>query len=142
MIFDAQSLLSDAQAVTASAASTNVIDFGAAGTAYRCAAPLPRDQGKGEEIPLRIQVVETFATLTSLTIAVQVSADAAFTSPRVVATTGAIAAADLVAGWVSSIDDVPVGTTERYMRLYYTVAGSAATAGRITAGVTCGNQTA
>lgn len=37
---------------------------------------------------------------------------------------------------------LPVGLTERYIRLYYTVAGSNATAGKITAGHVLANQTA
>ncbi len=38
-------------------------------------------------------------------------------------------------------DELPVGTDERYLRLKYTVAGTAPTLGKITAGVTAGNQT-
>jgi len=36
---------------------------------------------------------------------------------------------------------VPIGTNERYMRLKYTLVGTAPTTGKITAGVTAGNQT-
>jgi hypothetical protein len=141
MILDKQSLLSDAQAITATAASTNVIDLGAAGTVYGAAAALPRDLGKGCKVPLLLQVVETFATLTSLTIDVQVDDNAAFSSPKTVATTGAIAAANLTAGKQFSIDAFPRGTDERYVRLNYTVGGSNATAGKITAGAVPGIQT-
>lgn len=141
MIFDKQSLFSAAQAVTASAASTNAIDLGAHGAAYGHASALPRDWGKGKKVPLLIQVVETFATLTSLTVSVQVDDNAAFSSPKTVATSIAIPAADLKAGKQVELDCVPRGTDERYIRLYYTVAGDAATAGKITAGVTPGIQT-
>jgi hypothetical protein len=60
MIFDMQTLLSDAQAITATAASTNIIDLGPINAGFA------RDIGKGRHIPLRVQVVEAFNNLTSL----------------------------------------------------------------------------
>lgn len=39
-----------------------------------------------------------------------------------------------------SADDIPRGDYKRYVRLYYTVATGPMTAGKITAGVTMGNQ--
>ena len=145
MIFDSQNLFSEDQAVTSSAASTNVIDLGATGTPSHGpsggATALERDLGKGCKIPVRIQVTEDFATLTSLQVSVQVDTVENFASPTTVAQTAAIAAASLVAGYVFNIDTVPLGADQRYMRLYYTVAGAAATAGTIMAGVTAANQT-
>lgn len=141
MIFDKKSLLSDAQAITADAASTNVYDSGAHGTPVGASAPLGRDHGKGCKIPLRIQVVEGFNNLTSLAVQVQVDDNEAFNSPKVVMTHTALVA-DLVAGYVFPIDTIPLGTNERYLRLYYDVTGSAPSTGKITAGVTAGNQTA
>ena len=64
MIFDAQTLFSNKQAITASAASTNYIDLLAVGTPYGAAAASNRDLGKGEKIPIRIQVTTAFATAT------------------------------------------------------------------------------
>ena len=139
MIFDKQTQFSAAQAVTASAASTNVIDLKAAGIPYGDDAALSRDQGM-HSIPLRIQVVEAFATLTSLKVAVQVDDNSSFSSATTVLETEAIAAASLTAGYVFNIDRFPLKTNERYVRLYYTVAGSDATAGKITAGVVVANQ--
>ncbi len=131
MILDKQNLLSDDQAITASAASENIIDLGVA-----------RDIGKGTPIPFEVQVTEDFATLTSLTVALQVDDNASFSSAKTVISSAAIAAADLVAGYKFNIGEyVPRGTDERYARLYYTVAGSNATAGAITAGVSMGSQT-
>jgi hypothetical protein len=141
MIFDQQALFSNAQAITATAVSTNVIDLGAHGTAFGHAAPLPRDWGKGEEIPILVQVVETFATLTSLTITVEMDDNAAFSSATTVDTTVAVPVASLVAGKQFTIDDFPLGLTERYVRLKYTVTGSDATAGKITAGIVPAYQT-
>src|SRR5690606_5419015 len=134
MIFDQQTLLSDAQAITASAASTNTIDLGPIATGH------VRDIGKGEPIPLRIQVVEAFATLTSLTVTLQVDDNDAFSSPKAVWSSGAVAVADLVAGKVFVPEFIPRGTNERFMRLNYTVAGTNATAGKITAGVVMAGQ--
>ena len=145
MIFDTQSLFSDAQAITATAASTNIIDLGATGTASNGpdggAAPLSWDMGKGMKVPLRIQVVEDFATLTSLRVAVQVDTTESFASPTTVLETEAVPAAELTTGYVFALDSLPLTTDQRYVRLNYRVTGPAATAGRITAGVTAGNQT-
>ena len=138
MIFDLQTLLSNAQAITADAASTNIIDTGAPGTVYGAAAALSRNIGKGKKIPLLIQVVETFNNLTSMEIKVECDNDVAFGSPKVVATTGAILLADLVAGKIASIDVVPRDTDERYFRIYYDITGTAPTLGKVTAGVTMG----
>ena len=90
MIFDQQTLLSDNQAITADAASTNVIDLGP------IASGVVRDIGKGQPIPLRIQVTETFNNLTSMTFAVQVDDNEAFGSPKTVWTSQAILLAQLL----------------------------------------------
>lgn len=140
MIFSAQQLFSDDQAVTATAISENVIDLGVAGTPYDAAAALNQDVGKGAPIPVLIQVTEDFATLTSLTITVEVSAAAGLTSPTVLATE-TIAVADLVAGKQTCLQVLPNCADLRYLGTRYTVAGPNATAGAITAGITMGNQT-
>lgn len=134
MIFDAQNLLSNAQAITADAASTNVINLGPVKSG------MVRDIGKGKAIPLLIQVVETFNNLTSMTFAVQVDNDEAFGTPKTVWVSGAILLADLKAGKVIVPEFVTRGTDELYMRLYYDITGTAPTTGKITAGVTMGNQ--
>lgn len=141
MIFDLQSLLSNAQAITASAASTNVIDFGVPGTVYHAAAPLNRDVGAGEEVPLLIQIVEAFNNLTSLEVRVQVSVDEAFTSPIQIATTGAIPLASLIAGKILNIDDVPREADKQFFRLYFVIVGTAPTTGKVTAGIVAGMPT-
>jgi hypothetical protein len=139
MIFDKQGLFSDAQAITASAASSNVIDLGTTGTPVGGAAALSRDMGRSM-VPILIQVVEDFATLTSLKVAVQVDTVENFASPETVLESEAIPVADLVAGYIFNIDKLPRRTDQRYVRLYYTVAGSNATAGKVTAGVVTAQQ--
>ena len=143
MIIDNTLVLSDHQAVTATAASTNLWDTLANGRPYGWVTDRTADIGEGYlNIPLLVEVTTAFATLTSLTISVEVDDNEAFSSATTVATTGAIPAATLVAGYrVKGLDRVPAGVTEQFMRLKYTVAGSDATAGKIFAAVTAGNQT-
>lgn len=129
MLLDLENLFSDNQAITADAASTNVVKMGGN---YK-------EVAFGTPIPLHIQVTEDFATLTSLNIQVQTATDAAFTTPVVLAETGAIAAATLKAGYVAPINFIPKGN-KGYMRLYYDVTGSNATAGKITAGIVAGDE--
>lgn len=141
MIFSAQQIFSDDQAITATAISTNVIDLGAPGTPYGGAAALNQDIGKGVPVNILIQVTVAFATLTSLAITVEQSAAAALTTPTVLATES-LGVAALVVGTQLHVQVVPVAhVTRRYMGIRYTVGGSDATAGKITAGITWGNQT-
>lgn len=139
MIFDKQNLFSDAQAITATAASTNVIDFGAPQTPKHAKNAITRDIGKGRKPELRVQVVEAFNTLTSLTVALQVDNDEAFGSPKTIMDMS-IPLASLVRGAVILPEYVPRGSDERYMRLLYTVVGSNPTLGKITAGFVFGNE--
>lgn len=125
MRLDSQAIFSDAQEITASAASTNVVE-------------ISKPNGKlsevafGHDIPLLIQVVEDFAGLTSLKVGVQTSDNEAFSSPETLVES-TLLLADLKAGKKFPIKSVPAGN-KGYMRLYYTVAGTA-TAGKITAGI-------
>lgn len=139
MIFDTQSMFSDKQAITATAASTNVIDFGEPMTPKHAKAAITQDIGRGKAIPIRVQVTEDFNTLTSLTVAMQVDSDEAFGSAETVATF-TVPLADLEAGYVLPLQFLPTGIKKRYMRLNYTVTGTAPTAGAITAGLVFGND--
>jgi len=132
-ILSAEETFSSAQAITATAASTNVIDFGAPGTWVQATTALVDDKGVSS-IPLMVQVTETFDNLTSLTIAVQQDNDVAFGSATTVYTE-VIALADLVAGKKTAVRTIPYDTTERYMRVNYTVTGTAPTAGAVTAAI-------
>lgn len=142
MILDDTLVFSDSQAITADAASTNIIDLGAAGTPYGAAAAVRRDIGIGTEIPLAVHVVEAFNNLTSMTVALQVDDDAAFGSPTTIATSAAIPLASLTAGYRFTFPaELPEGTSERYLRLYYDITGTAPGTGKITAAVVAGRQT-
>lgn len=142
MIVDNTLVLSDSQAVTVTAGSTNVIDLGATGTPYGASAALVADVGKGNDIPLIIEVTEAFATLTSLTFSLETDDNAAFSSPTTVASGPAVPVASLTLGAVINFPArLPIGTNERYLRLKYTVAGTTATAGKIFAGIVAARQT-
>lgn len=140
MIFDNTLLFSDAQAITADAASTNIVDLGATDTPFGGNA-LVRDIGKGKKIPLWAFVPATFNNLTSLTVSLQVDNDVAFGSAKTVAQRIYLLA-ELVAGTKLEFPDfVPEGANERYMRLYYDVTGTNPSTGQITAGVVAARQT-
>jgi uncharacterized membrane protein len=55
MILDLTTLFSNAQAVTATTASTNIVNLGTAGTVYGAATAISRDVGKGAVIPLALR---------------------------------------------------------------------------------------
>jgi hypothetical protein len=142
MILDATELFSNAQAITATAASTNIIDLGATGTVYGAASAIVRDVGKGMTVPLACRVVESFNNLTTLAISIETDDNAGFSSAATVFTSPAYVLADLATGAKNLLpDSIPVGVNERYMRLKYTLVGTAPTLGKITAGVTAANQT-
>ena len=140
MLLDMQSMFSDAQAITATAVSTNVIDFGTPGKPQHAKAPIHQDIGKGRPIQLLVQIVETFNTLTSLTVTLQKDTVEGFGSPETVFTTGAIPLAQLVAGKRFPPFYLPEGLDQRFARLSYTVAGTSPTTGRVTAGLVFGAE--
>lgn len=128
MIIDKFLQVSDAQAVTSSAASTDVIDFG---------QPSP-DIGMSDQCSMVITVGEsaTAAGAATVTFSVQDSADNSAWA-NVVAT-AAIDKANLAAGQQIAI---PMPTKlRRYCRVYYTVANGPLTAGKFSAQVVTGIQ--
>lgn len=129
MILDKQTLFSDQQAIVATAISENVIDLGVA-----------KDLGKGVPIPVLIQVTEDFNTLTSLTVDLEVDDNAGMASAKVVQSVSVLLA-DLVAGKRIPPMYLPEGMDEQYTALRYTVVGTNPTTGKITAGISMGNQT-
>lgn len=131
MIMDQQNLFSDAQAVTVTANSSNVIDTLPSG------GPNTKSGlGDGQDISLFAQVgAAAFAGGTSLAIALVSADDAALTvNPIVHFTTPVIALAALTAKARLVGLDLPYGKYRRYLGLQYTVVGTM-TAGAITAGL-------
>lgn len=142
MIFDKTNLFSDAQAITADAASTNIIDLGATGTPYGSGSALARDIGPGTGVPLYVGVTETFNNLTSMNIQVQVDDNAGFSTPTVVYQSPTYTLAQLAVGAKFLLPEwLPTGTNERYVRLFYDITGTAPSTGKVTAGVVMGRQT-
>lgn len=142
MIIDNTLVLSDSQAVTATARSTNIIDLAAAGTPWGATNAVRRDVGIATEIPLLIEITEAFNNLTSLTVQLEVDDDPAFGSPRIVAVGPATLLASLTLGAkIQFPAELPEGTNERFLGLRYTVAGTAPTLGKVFASITAGNQT-
>lgn len=140
MIFDATNIYSKAQAFTATAASTNVIDHLAVGIPYGSSIALARDMGTGPEVPLLIQVVESFTGLTSVQASYQTSDVSDFSSGvETIVSSGVIPLAELKAGYQFSIDAIPYKARKRYSRLNYTVAGTG-TAGKVTAAIVAAVQ--
>lgn len=138
MYVDSQELFSDAQAVTATAISTNVLDLNAASGTN---VPLLQDIGIGEPIYLVVTTVTTAtdsgsdATLT-VTLESDSTANLA-TSPTVHISTGALAFATFAnAGSVLLAAALPIGNYERYLGVRYTVASGPLTAGAFNAFLT------
>lgn len=131
MILDYHLKLSDAQAITASAASTSYIDTTVAGQAI------------GHELYIVGSVNTTFDSqndTATLVIAIQADNDSAFGSPTVYHTSATFTVAALVAGFQCIKMRLPFnimaagGTTalsERYLRAYYTVGTENFTAGKL-----------
>ena len=128
MFLDKENQFSSAQAITATAVSTNIIDLGDA-----------KDHAVGQMLPLNVMVVANFASNTSLTVALQTDDNSGFSSATVVSQTGAVPVATVVAGYTFTLA-VPFEGLERYIRLNYTIGGSNASAGAITAGFVVNNE--
>jgi len=123
MILDAQNTFSKEQAVTATAAATNIVDLGLG------------DAGPSERVSLFVNAHPAFTNTGTITINLQ-TADAqaagALTSPVTIASY-AIPNAALQAGGKLVAARLPHGC-KRYLGLNYTVSGTIAT-GKITAGL-------
>lgn len=126
MILDKKLEFSDAQAITADAASTVSYDTGALGDML--------------VKPLRFhaRVVADFNNLTSLRVYLQMDNDSAFGSPTVVWDSTAILLASLLAGYqFTPASGYPLPTAlERYLRCYYDVTGTAPSTGSVDAFLT------
>lgn len=145
MILDDTLVLSEAQTVVATGASTNIIDLGAAGTPWGATNAVRRDIGIGTEIPVLVTIMESYnGNLPTLQITIQVDDDPAFGSPTAVATSPVYPAADITIGkQIRFPAELPQGVNERYLRFLYTVGftTTAPTTGKITAAIVAGRQT-
>lgn len=133
MMTDALLQLSSAQAVTASAVSTNTIDLGTA-----------RDLGTGKDLyaVFNVDVAATAAGAATVHFQVISSANANLSSANVIAQTDAIAKTDLTIGRKpivvcispAALLSLPIG--QRYLGVQYTVGTGPLTAGSFSAAIT------
>lgn len=123
MMYDKLNTFGTDQAVTTTAASTDIVDLGAA-----------RDMGNGEPLELVILVTQSVTASGAATVTFTLETDdtAGFSSPVVLASSGAIGKAALPAGTEVLRVKVPLDA-ERYLRTNYTVATGPLTAGTFTA---------
>ena len=120
MILDADLIFSEKQAVTATAASTKVLDLQEGGDAI------------GQELTVKAVVGTAFAGGTSLQFKLQTSGDNSTWTDLLM--TGEVAVADLKSGAIPFDVRVPKGA-KRYLRMQYVAVGTF-TGGTVTAFLT------
>lgn len=124
MLADAQNTYSSFQAITATAASTNVL--------RKKAGSLGFGPG-GHQLWLLVLINQTFTNLTNLALAWQTDDNVSFSSATTLDTrTITLASGNLAAGKSYAVA-APFDTIEEYTRMYYTVTGTAPDAGQVTA---------
>lgn len=116
MILDRQNLFSNAQAISAAAVSTDIIDLGAA-----------RDIGPGEPVTFSVLIQPSSAADATLTATLETSATADFATKKTLLVSGAITGTQLKNG-ARYVATVPHGT-QRYLRVSYAGSGVVVTSG-------------
>lgn len=125
MITDKLLRVSEDQALTTTAVSTDKIDLSVA-----------RDIGEGQDLYMNFAVTTALAGGTSVKFEVVTSASADLSSPTVVGSTDAIVTASLVAGYNTAVRINPqiASLGQRYLGARYTISGTYS-AGKVTADV-------
>lgn len=127
MILDKLLMFSEAQAVTASAASTDVIDLGPIdGTR--------RDIGVGYPLELFVNVNTTATAAGAATVNIQLQTSPDNSTWTTLASTSDLALSALTSGKRIWSQKVPQGV-QRYLRINYVVGTGPLTAGAFTAGI-------
>lgn len=127
MTLDKLLMFSEAQAVTASAASTDVIDLGPIdGTR--------RDIGVGYPLELFVNVNTTAAAAGAATVNIQLQTSPDNSNWTTLTSTGDLALSALTSGKRVMSQKVPQGV-QRYLRVNYVVGTGPLTAGAFTAGI-------
>lgn len=109
MIMDSLLVFSKAQAVTSTADSTNILDFGAAGDAV------------GQELTLEVRTSAAYSGTGTLQVTLNTSADKSTWTPVVLSP--AVKVSDLGAGGTVFKVRTPQGL-KQYAKLSYTVSGT------------------
>ena len=125
MITDKLLRVSEDQALTTTAVSTDKIDLSVA-----------RDIGEGQDLFMNFAVTTALAGGTSVKFEVVTSAAADLSSPTVIGSTDAIVTASLVAGYNTAVRINPqiASLGQRYLGARYTISGTY-TSGKVTADV-------
>ena len=125
MITDSLLRVSEDQALTTTAVSTNTIDLSVA-----------RDIGEGTTLYMNFAVTEALANGTSVTFEVITSASANLGTPTVIGSSAAIVTASLTLGKniVVTLNPDIAGKGQRYLGARYTIAGTF-NAGKVTADI-------
>jgi hypothetical protein len=130
MITDKLLRVSEDQALTTTAVSTNTIDLSIA-----------RDMGEGQELFMNFAVTAALTGGTSVKFEVIQSASADLSTPTVIGSTDAVVSASLVAGYNTAVRINPqIGSKgQRYIGARYTISGTYS-AGTVTADVVAAIQ--
>ena len=125
MITDKLLRVSEDQALTTTAVSTDKIDLSVA-----------RDMGEGQDLFMNFAVTTALTGGTSVKFEVVTSAAADLSSPTVIGSTDAIVTASLVAGYNTAVRINPqiASLGQRYLGARYTISGTY-TSGKVTADV-------
>ena len=125
MITDSLLRVSEDQALTTTAVSTNTVDLSVA-----------RDIGEGTTLYMNFAVTEALANGTSVTFEVITSASANLGTPTVIGSSAAIVTASLTLGKniVVTLNPSIAGKGQRYLGARYTIAGTF-NAGKVTADI-------
>lgn len=127
-MIDKQHIYSEDQAITADAASTNIVDLGALVDDRDTA--LSEFGPEGGKLRLVVIATEAFNNLTDVKFSLQECATEGGTYTEVISKTVALAALTLNAE-ILNIQLLP--GLKRYTRMYYDVTGTAPTTGKVTA---------
>lgn len=134
MYVDKQAEFSDAQAVTATAISTNVMDL----VSNSSGKNITRDIGTGQDVYLVVSttVQPTAAGAATVTVTLESDDNVGLTSPTVHFTSKAFALAEMAPNVGMVAIKLPAGNYERYLGVRYTVATGPLTAGNFDAFLT------
>ena len=131
-IRDSLIILSEEQALTATADSEDVIDLGAGYDAWGAVVAAP-ELGEGRPLWLNVMVSKTLASAgKAATLTVKFMTGTADTCTTTVFSTAALAEAVLVAGYCIASVPLPMGLN-RYIKLTYTVGVENFTSGAVSA---------
>lgn len=139
-MLDAETVVSNAQSIAIAAGSVlseKSYDSGAAGTIpamVQAVGDLIHDIGRGGQLEACASIVEAVTSGGSSTTKcelVMADNDLLDSGLVVLADSGAIAKATLVAGYQFRFGTIPVGVTKRFLGFRYTVATATQTAGKV-----------